>query len=453
MVVKLLILEKLGVIMKIPQKVPVMPKDFIYGEVLEQLRQQGRFSAFFQANESRYYYYDKWRYLAKDWNFDPKMLWAAVKSTRAGNRRLSISDVRGFDFQIGSPSIVQEYLHKFDMELGGSLLGDGIIPATERDRYLISSLMEEAIASSQLEGAATTRRVAKEMLESNRKPKNASEQMILNNYEAMKWIVANKSEPFSIETIQQLHSILTASTLPVDEEGAFRKTDDINVVDVQSGEIIYRPPASEYIDLLMKDFCLFANDQNKNDFFIHPVTKGIILHFLIGYIHPFSDGNGRTARTIFYWYLIKHGYWLIEYMSVSRIILNSKAQYARAYLYTEQDDNDLTYFLIYNLRSIHLALVGLKSYIKRKSSEKQNAMTLLRNTDLNERQILLIQEVIQHPLVYFTVVQMENKFGVSNQTGRNDLKGLVEKGFFETRRNGHHIQFLPVKDFARKISE
>src|SRR5690606_38521621 len=136
-------------------------------------------------------------------------------------------------------------------------------------------------------------------------------------------------------------------------------------------------------------FCDFANDKEKIDFFLHPITKGIILHFLIGYIHPFVDGNGRTARTIFYWYLLKHGYWLIEFMSVSRIILSSKAQYSRAYLHTEQDENDLTYFVHYNLRCIHLALEDLKRYIKRKSEEKQSAMNMLRSTSLNERQIIL----------------------------------------------------------------
>jgi Fic family protein len=313
--------------------------------------------------------------------------------------------------------------------------------------------MEEAIASSQLEGAVTTRKVAKEMLESNRKPKNASEQMILNNYEAMKWIVSNKDKSFTTDTIREIHAILTRSTLSgAEEEGAFRKSDDINVVDVQTGVAVYTPPHSENLAVLMNDFCVFANDQEKRSFFMHPITKGIILHFLIGYIHPFVDGNGRTARTIFYWYLLKKGYWLIEYMSVSRIILNSKAQYARSYLYTEQDENDLTYFVIYNLKAIHLALEDLKKYIHRKSAEKQNVIMLLRNTSFNDRQIALIQEVIQDPTTYFTVQQVQTKFGISNQTARNDLNDLVSQGALEERKSGHRIQYLPVKEFIKKIA-
>lgn len=439
--------------MRVPEKTPLIPNGFEYGTVLKELKELGRLMEFLEIGDQKYYYYDKWKYKAQEWGIDPQKLWAAVKvNRRISNNTLSVSSVSGFTFTVGSPSFVQRYLHEFDLNLGGSLQGDTIIPSEDRDRYLISSLMEEAIASSQLEGAATTRRVAKEMLENNRRPKNQSEQMILNNYEAMKWIVSNKDTPITIETIKLLHSILTKSTLESQEEGSFRKDNDVKVVDVQTGKTIYTPPQASDLDRLMKDFCYFTNDQTKTNFFLHPITKGIILHFLIGYIHPFVDGNGRTARTIFYWYLIKHGYWLIEFMSVSRIILNSKAQYSRAYLFTEQDDNDLTYFVSYNLRCTYLALEDLRRYIRRKSAEKQNAMTMLRNTSFNDRQIILLQEVIQDPTIYFNVRQVQNRFGVSNQTARNDLNGLVAEGVFEERRSGNKSQYLPVNGFLKKIT-
>jgi Fic family protein len=138
-------------------------------------------------------------------------------------------------------------------------------------------------------------------------------------------------------------------------------------------------------------------------------------------------------------------------MSVSRIILNSKAQYAKAYLHTEQDENDLTYFIIYNLKCIDKALVELRHYIKRKTAEKQNALTLLRHTSFNERQVIILQELMVDSTLIFTVQQVQNKFGVSNQTARNDLNGLAEQGIFEERRSGHRIQFLPKPDFMKKI--
>lgn len=440
--------------MRIPEKTPLIPDTFEYGKVLEELIGLKRFMEFMEMDDQKYYYYDKWKYKAQEWGIDPHKLWGAVKvNRRISNNTLTVSSIPGFTFKVGAPSFVQKFLHEFDLNLGGSLQGDTIIPPQDRDRYLISSLMEEAIASSQLEGAVTTRRVAKEILENNHRPKNPSEQMILNNYEAMKWVVSNKDAPITIEAIKHLHFVLTKSTLSeLEEEGNFRNDDDVKVVDVQTGKPIYTPPKASDLDHLMKDFCDFTNGQAKTRFFLHPITKGVILHFLIGYIHPFVDGNGRTARTVFYWYLLKHGYWLIEFMSVSRIILNSKAQYSRAYLYTEQDDNDLTYFVNYNLRCTYLALEDLKRYIRRKSAEKQNVMAMLRNTRFNDRQILLLQEVIRDPTIYFNVRQVQNRFGTSNQTARNDLNGLVGEGVFEERRSGNKSQYLPVQGFLKRIT-
>jgi Fic family protein len=437
--------------MKKPESPPQIDAAFSYKAFLDSLSGQD-FYDFLQVNDRVYPYFDQTRQYAKKWNVTSEDLWAALKTQRYGNKSIRFSKIAGFSFNFSTPSVIQEFLHEFDMNLGGSIQGDGIIPSEDKDRYLLSSIMEEAIASSQLEGAVTGRKVAKDMLVQNRKPRNESEQMIVNNYEAMNWVVANKNASFTVENIKALHKTVTNSTLQnVNDEGNLRESNDIHVADVQTGDVVYIPPTYDHLQELMKDFCRFANDQGEEKLFIHPIVKAIILHFLIGYIHPFADGNGRTARTIFYWYLLKKGYWLIEYMSVSRMILASKAQYARAYLYTEQDNNDLTYFIIYHLQTTRLALAELKKYISRKTVEKKNAITLLRFTALNDRQILMAQSVLSGNFVYFTVKQVQNKFGVSDQTARNDLNDLVSQGLFEQRRTGHSIQFFPVPDFSKKL--
>lgn len=435
--------------MKIPETPPSIPES--YSEILDDLIKIGKFWNLFEINNNQFPYWDKWKYIAKDWSYDPKKLWAAVQSNRIGNK---LHLVENYSFRLNSPSVMQEYLHDFDMNLGGSMQGDGIIPNQEKDRYLLSSLMEEAIASSQLEGAVTTRKLAKEMLETNRKPRNESEQMILNNYEAMKWIVANKDKSFTIDNILELHGVITKNTLAsTADEGSFRTNNNVNVVDVQTGEIVHRPPSHEQLSKLMNAFCHFANDKHVVRFFIHPIVKGITLHFLLGFIHPFSDGNGRTARTLFYWYLIKKGYWLIEYMSVSRIILKAKARYARAYLHTELDNNDLTYFVLYNLQCIKTALEDLKKYIKRKTQEKKRSITLLRNTNFNERQIRLLQETLQDQTSNYSVGQLEKWFKISNQTARNDLNALVNVGLMEFRKAGKQLLYFPVKDFVATLQK
>jgi len=421
-------------------------------QAVSEIVASGHFPKVIEINDSSYPYWEKWKYRAKEWNLDAKKLWAVVKMFRDSARTINFSDTDSIRLRISTPDDMQRQLHELDMNLGGSLHAGDLIPSEEKQRYLVSSLMEEAIASSQLEGAATTRRIAKEMLESNRKPRNHSEQMIVNNYAAMQWIVRRKNADLTPDLLLELHQIVTTKTLQdSEEEGAFRKDDEVKVIDVQTGAVLHTPPTYKRLQNLMDEFCLFANDRRKERFFLHPIAKSTVLHFLVGYIHPFADGNGRTARALFYWYLIRKGYWLIEYMSVSRIILRSKAQYARAYQYTELDDNDLTYFVLYNLKAIRISLDDLKKYIERKNKEKNEMLNLLRNTDYNDRQILILQELLNQKKDIYTVNEVETRFGVSNQTARNDLNQLVERGILVSRKSGKTIQFISAGNIEKKL--
>lgn len=420
-------------------------------ETIELLSKNGFLEKLYSIERENYPYWEDFKYKVNQWNIPPEKIWNFLKYQRRFIRqKLILSHQYGFTFNLSVPALVQKYLHELDLNLGGFLEGSSIIPPEEKNRYLISSIMEEAISSSQLEGAATTRRVAKEMLEKQLKPKNNSEKMILNNYQTMNWIVENQQEKFTPETLLTIHKLITNGTLegPL-KEGKFRETNDIKVMD-DNNEIFYTPPDYNNLPQLLDDFYFFANEEKEIEF-IHPIIKGIILHFLVGYIHPFVDGNGRTARAVFYWYLLKKGYWLIEYMSISRIILRAPAQYARAYLHTEYDENDLTYFVLYNIKAMHLALHDLKKYIKEKTEERKKTVSLISSENYNERQILIIKDLFKNHEIHFTVKQIQTKFGVSNQTARNDLTGLEKHEILQSKKSGNKVQFIATINFEKKL--
>ena len=215
---------------------------------------------------------------------------------------------------------MQRMCHEFDMNFGGSWGSNSIIPAENKEQYLISSLMEEAISSSQMEGAATTRKVAKEMLRKSLSPQDKSQQMIFNNYQTIRFITQNIHTPLSSELLQQIHVLMTEKTLenPADA-GAYRTNDEVVVEDAITHEVVHTPPSYKDIPSFIEDLCIFFNESDSK-VFIHPIIRGIIIHFMIAYMHPFVDGNGRTARALFYWYMLKSGYWLTEYLSISRVI-------------------------------------------------------------------------------------------------------------------------------------
>lgn len=144
--------------------------------------------------------------------------------------------------------------------------------------------MEESIFSSMIEGATTTRVKAKEMLRKNKIPRDKSEQMILNNYEAIQYISDHKAKDISIEKLSILHSLVTNKILEESYVGTFRKNNEINIVNELTGEIVHSPPNFEELDELMKLFVNFFNNNPKEDF-IHPIVKASILHFLINWIY------------------------------------------------------------------------------------------------------------------------------------------------------------------------
>lgn len=378
-------------------------------------------------NESYLYWSDvKYKKLPKD--VSPIELWGCVKFSRM-QQRVFVWDKYGIHSAITNQ--MQRLCHKFDMNLGGTWENGSIIPSDNKEQYLISSLMEEAISSSQMEGAATTRKVAKEMLRKNESPRNHSEQMVFNNYTTIRFIVDNKNETLTPELLLKIHALMTHKTLhdPTDE-GHFRDNNEIVVENSITHEIAHTPPCYTEIPSFIESLCDFVNHEEK-ELFIHPIIKAIIIHFMIAYIHPFIDGNGRTARALFYWYMLKKGYWLTEYLSISRIIYKSKASYEKAYLHTEADENDMGYFISYHLRVLDLALEELQKYIERKIAQRQQTADYLRLGNINERQAMILSLLHTNPKMVLTIKELQNRFAISHPTAKIDVDALVERGFLD----------------------
>ena len=405
----------------------------------------------FQKINSDYLYWDKVKYLASG-HTDKKLLWQAVKIQRQINAQTIQFGKYVFHFTITKNMLA--LLHDFDMNLGGNLGTKSIIPTTDKNYYLISSIMEEAIASSQMEGASTTRRIAKDMLRKQLKPINKSQQMIVNNYETINKISRQKQSEFTIENLLDIHHSIVNKTLDNHEdEGVFRKTDDIYVVDGVTGFVAHTPPSYSEIDKMIQDLCIFANNDS-DDNFIHPIIKGIIIHFVLAYIHPFVDGNGRTARSLFYWYMIKKGYWLTEYLSISRIIYTNKTAYEKAFLYTENDGNDLSYFIQYHLEVMKKAFEDLRKYLQRKIDEQQNILRFAGVSDVNERQRYVLRTISESKRTLFTPKELATQFDVSTKTARTDLQSLVEKGFLiQTHLNKRAIGYLKSDQFDILVTQ
>lgn len=324
-----------------------------------------------------------------------------------------------------------------------------------REQVVISSLMEEAIATSQIEGAATTRKVAKEMLRSNRPPRDRGEQMIANSYSTMRMLREQKDRELSLEFVFEIQASMTRDTLDdPSAAGRFRTRDDeVVIVDVRDHSVIYTPPDAKLLSARVGRLIAFANKPSKGDDFIHPLVKAAVLHFWLAYEHPFVDGNGRTARALLYWFMLKNGYWLFEFLTVSRAIMRSQSGYYRSFLYSEHDSEDLTYSVLYAVDATKRALDGLRDYLRKKQEEQREiARTLRAVPELNHRQRTLLDQVLKNPDVVVTFQTQQRTHDVTYITARSDILGLVDRKLLDEVGTQRPRSFMAAEDLADKLS-
>jgi Fic family protein len=291
------------------------------------------------------------------------------------------------------------------------------------------------------------------MIREGRAPRDRSERMIFNNYRTMQHILEIRNQNISIDLIYEIHRMVTDGTLDdASAAGRFRTSaEKIVVGDVHGTEVFHEPPPAADLEARVDLMCKFANCDPPGGF-IHPMIRSMILHFWLAYDHPFVDGNGRTARALFYWSMLKQGYWLFEFVTISKIIHKAPAKYGRAFLYTETDGNDLTYFLLYHASVIRRAIDELYEYIVRHSRQLADAQKNLRGfTALNYRQRELISHALRHPGQIYTIESHRNSHNVVYQTARTDLLDLADRKLMEKQKVGKTWQFVPTVDLTEKL--
>lgn len=439
--------------MKYPDKPPTLPA-MLAG--LKDVSKLGRIAELAQGERSirQYLHWDELRHLPAPAGFSHEDWWLALKFSRTGMlRSVPLKDLQGERFQFCVPELVQQELHLIDIGAGGAIgVPEPITNPQTKDRYLIRSLMEEAITSSQLEGAVTTREVAKEMIRTGRAPRNTSEQMILNNFVTMQRITELRKETLTPQMVFDVHRLVTDKTLDdPTAAGRFRRPDERRVVGDAFGEVFHDPPPAGELPERLTVMCAFANGKTPG-FFIHPVVRAIILHFWLAYDHPFVDGNGRTARALFYWAMLHSGCWLFEFISISNILRKAPVKYGRSFLYTETDDNDLTYFIVAQTKVIRRAIAELHAYIDSKTAEVRELESHVRALNLfNHRQAELIRHALKHPYQQYTIGSHQKSHNVVYQTARTDLLNLKSCAVLEQKQRGKQMIFTVPRDLSARL--
>lgn len=375
---------------------------------------------------------------------------------RALSRELPLRSAEGAPFQFCNVDLVQEMVHRIDQQASGQILAEDVVTnLRSSSHYLVSSLAEEAITSSQLEGASTTRAVAKELLATGRRPRDRSEQMIVNNFNAMVFAQELEGDDLLPRDVLDLHRIVTENTLdnPQDAGRLQNAGDERVAVYWHDGTVLHQPPNAAELPERLDAMCRFANGE-LGDGFIHPVVRAILVHFWLAYDHPFVDGNGRTARALFYWTMLHNRYWLTQYLSVSSILQKAPSKYVRSYLLAETGELDVTYFVLYQLQVIQRAIESLHDYLGRKIAATREIERLLHGSPhLNKRQLLVVRDALRDAGEPFTIAAQARRHRVTYQSARTDLLGLEALGLLSKRAVGKKHIFRAMPDIAERLQD
>jgi Fic family protein len=412
-------------------------------------------------SRSAYLHWDKLHRLKPPAGLSAEQWWLKIKlGRREGWSPLPLQDRGGVALGYTIPGSMQQSLHWIDQRSADTAGMKSVLPSRReaRERLFVNSLMEEAIRSSQLEGAATSRGDAKALLLSGRAPRDRGEQMIANNYRALQFMSEQPiGAALTPATVLELHRIVTDRTL-ADPASAGRLQqpgeERVRVYDRDGGRVVFLPPPAEQLPDRMRRLCDFANAGGGDGPFVHPVLRAILLHFWLAYDHPFLDGNGRTARILFFWAMRTRGYWLAEYLPISRLIREAPAQYGEAFLKTETDGGDVTYFLLQQLEVVERAIEGFGDYIKRKADEQRDVRQRLSQLEgINGRQLVLLTHAVKHPDHTYTFSGHARSNLVTHETARADLGRLAERGLLVRRRRGRAYVFEPAPDLPERLRE
>lgn len=397
--------------------------------------------AFISKANSEYWHWETVRHVAPPAGITHEEAWALLRVTRLASARiLPLRDNAGKAFRYWLPEATQETLHEIDQLASGI---SAIQPEESEsltnlaNRVLVETLISESIATSKIEGAVTAWKVAEKMLKEGRKPTDKSEQMIFNSYRVIQKLEDRIDEPLSIDFLHQIQTEITYKTLANENHaGRFRTShDEINIVDQTTADIIYTPPPAEQLNERIGRLIEFANTPSTGPDFIHPFVKAAILHFWLAYEHPYCDGNGRTARALIIWFLLKHKYALFQYLPLSKVVVQAPAKYYRSFLYAETDENDLTYSIVFLTDAARRAIRDLEKRLSQLKQEQRSAAKAIQELDgINYRQRALLKELVLDPNRVISIQYHRNSHGVTYQTARTDLLNLVERGYLKLQK-------------------
>ena len=259
-------------------------------------------------------------------------------------------------------------------------------------------------------------------------------QEVINYRNVINWIdqwevTTNRRDRLSGETLQTLHRLTMQRLLEADELGIWRKKQVI-VKSAIDGRVAFRPPVAAEVPYLLADFFAWLKSEAAKA--IHPIFLSAITHYQLVFIHPFIEGNGRTARAMASLVLYTSGYDFKRFFSIEQYFDSDVKAYYSALRSVQQNSDELTYFLEYFCYGLALEIDKVKQRVSKLSRDLKLKKELGRQVALTERQLILLELLQEQGQITSTDAQKVLP-NISVDTVLRDLKDLLEKGLIDKK--------------------
>lgn len=290
-----------------------------------------------------------------------------------------------------------------------------------------TAIINSSHNSTSIEGNPLTIEDVKKLFEGEKlNAPSKSKNEVLNYFDVLKNL--ENYESINKETILDIHKKVSKDTLRNKEfEGKYRETPVI-IGNVLTGEINFTPPAPYKVPYLIEEFLEWFN-QNQD---IYPVILAGIAHYEIVRIHPFVDGNGRTARVIATLILRLNGFDINGYFALDEFYNLNRLDYENA-LKSADKSQDLTEWLEY-------FTYGVLNSIKKVKKEIDNLPKFTHTIELNEKEIAILNFINEYDEI--TNRDVCNLFNVSSQSGYNYLNSLKNKKIIKSIGSGRSVRYV-----------
>ena len=263
-------------------------------------------------------------------------------------------------------------------------------------------------------------------------------QEVLNYREVLKYIDKSKSKGkgesrVAEKDILKIHQLTVEKVLPKEKSGKYRTT-QVVVKNSKTGEVSFTPPRSYEVKDMVADFIKWLNSEDGRE--VHPVLRAGISHYVLAYIHPFVDGNGRTARAFATLVMFSEGYDIKKFFSLEEFFdRNADRYYTTLQSVSNQKaelaDKDLTAWLEYFTEGLAEELERVKERVKKLSLDSR-LKGRTGQIALSERQMKLVEFMESYRSVNNKQWKSLLK-DYSDDTILRDLKDLQKKGLIKKK--------------------